>query len=389
VLVVLLTPMSISSHLPALLALEDGRVFKGFSFGALGTSTGEVCFNTSMSGYQEILTDPSYRGQIVAMTYPEIGNYGVNDMDQESDSSHVRGFVVEMQSDVASNWRSQSRLQEYLQKNGIVAVSGIDTRALTRHLRIGGVMRACITTEAISSIEAVAIAKESPFLEEIDLVAQVSTKHVYEWDPEGSEPAPWGLSKHLTRTTERSLSVVAYDFGIKKNILRLLRSQGVRVMVVPATTTAEEVLAMDPDGVFFSNGPGDPAKLTSIHEHARRLAEEKPIFGICLGLQILGHAFGATTFKLKFGHRGANHPIQDLRSRRILITAQNHGYALDEESLPPNLEVTHRHLNDKTIAGFSHRNKPVLAVQFHPEASPGPHDALDLFREFTAMLGKK
>lgn len=377
------------SHLPALLALEDGRVFKGFSFGALGSCTGEVCFNTSMCGYQEILTDPSYRGQIVAMTYPEIGNYGVNDCDGESERSHVRGFVVEERSDVASNWRSHSRLQEYLQKNGIIAISGIDTRSLTRHLRIGGVMRACITTEEISDIEAVAIAKEAAFLEEMDLVAQVSTKHIYEWDPNGSEPAPWSVVKNLTPTTDRSPLVVAYDFGIKKNILRLLRSQGLRVMVVPATTTAQEVLSMNPAGVFFSNGPGDPAKLTSIHEHARALAEEKPIFGICLGLQILGHAFGAKTFKLKFGHRGANHPVQDLRSGRVLITAQNHGYALDEEGFPTDLEITHRHLNDKTIAGFQHRSKPVLAVQFHPEASPGPHDSISLFQEFSSMIRKK
>jgi len=381
--------MSTLSHLPALLALEDGRIFKGFSFGALGNCTGEVCFNTSMCGYQEILTDPSYRGQIVAMTYPEIGNYGVNENDCESGRSHVRGFVVEERSDVASNWRSQSRLQEYLYKNGIVAISGVDTRALTRHLRIGGVMRACITTEEMSAIEAVAIAKNSSFLEEMDLVAQVSTKHIYEWDPEGSEPAPWSEVTHLARTTDRFPLVVAYDFGVKKNILRLLRSQGLRVMVVPASTTAEEVLSMNPDGVFFSNGPGDPAKLTSIHEQARRLAEEKPIFGICLGLQILGHAFGASTFKLKFGHRGANHPVQDLRSGRVLITSQNHGYALDEQGFPSHLQVTHRHLNDKTIAGFQHRNKPILAVQFHPEASPGPHDSIGLFQEFLAMLKKK
>ncbi len=381
--------MSHLSHLPAFLALEDGRVFKGFSFGALGNCTGEVCFNTSMCGYQEILTDPSYRGQIVAMTYPEIGNYGVNDTDCESERSHVRGFVVEERSDIASNWRSQSRLQEYLQKNGIVAIGGIDTRALTRHLRIGGVMRACITTEAMTPMEAIALAKASPFLEEMDLVAQVSTKHIYEWDPEGSEVAPWSDKKKLTRTTDRSPLVVAYDFGVKKNILRLLRSQGLRVMVVPATTTGEEVLSMNPDGVFFSNGPGDPAKLTSIHQQARQIAEEKPIFGICLGLQILGHAFGASTFKLKFGHRGANHPVQDLRSGRVLITSQNHGYALDEEGFPSSLEVTHRHLNDKTIAGFQHRSKPILAVQFHPEASPGPHDSVALFQEFFEMMSIK
>lgn len=378
--------MSTLSHLPALLALEDGRVFKGLSFGALGSCTGEVCFNTAMSGYQEVLTDPSYRGQIVAMTYPEIGNYGVNEDDCESGRSHVRGFVVEEQSSIASNWRSQSRLQEYLQKNGIVAISGIDTRALTRHLRIGGVMRACITTETTSDVEAVSLAKSSSFLEEIDLVSQVSTKQVYEWDPEGRELAPWKGSNTLLPTTEKEPLVVAYDFGIKKNILRLLRSQGLRVLVVPATTTAAEVLSMNPDGVFFSNGPGDPAQLTSIHQQALQLANEKPIFGICLGLQILGHAFGASTFKLKFGHRGANHPVQDLRSGKVLITSQNHGYALDEGTLPADLEVTHRHLNDQTIAGFRHRHKPLFAVQFHPEASPGPHDSIALFEEFSQML---
>ena len=373
-------------HPPALLALEDGRIFRGFSFGAMGTRTGEICFNTSMSGYQEILTDPSYRGQMVALTYPLVGNYGTNDDDCESGEIHVRGFIVEETSDISSNWRSQSRLQEYLQKHHVVALSGIDTRSLAKHLRISGVMRACLTTESISDQEAVALAKASSFLEEIDLVAEVSTKEIYEWDPAGKERAPWGEVRPSALKKAREPMVVAYDFGAKKNILRLLRSHGMRVMVVPSLTPAEEVLAMNPDGIFFSNGPGDPAKLSSIHQNARLLCDHKPVFGICLGLQILGHAFGATTFKLKFGHRGANQPVQDLRTGKVLITAQNHGYAIDEECLPSSLEVTHRHLNDQTVAGFRHREKPLLAVQFHPEASPGPHDSVHLFEEFAKML---
>lgn len=381
--------MSYLTHLPALLALEDGRVFRGTSFGALGTQTGEVCFNTSMSGYQEILTDPSYQGQIVAMTYPHLGNYGTSDFDCEGDKPHVRGFIMEEMSDIASNWRSQSRLQEYLQKQGIVAISEIDTRALTQHLRISGVMRACLTTEPMSDVEAIALAQNSSFLEDMDLVDDVSTKEVYEWDPEGSESAPWGVVAKVAPHQQEQRLVVAYDFGIKKNILRLLRAHGLRVLVVPWTTSSEEVLAMNPDGIFFSNGPGDPAQLALVHETARVLSDHKPIFGICLGQQILGHAFGARTFKLKFGHRGANHPVQDLRSSRVLITAQNHGYAVEEESLPAELEVTHRHLNDQTIAGFRHRTKPLFAVQFHPEASPGPHDSIGLFREFAEMLGVK
>lgn len=373
-------------HPPAILALEDGCIFRGLSFGAMGTSQGEICFNTSMSGYQEVLTDPSYRGQMVAMTYPLVGNYGINEEDGESEKVHVRGFIIEEASDLASNWRSQSRLQEYLQARHIVALSGIDTRSLTKHLRISGVMRACLTTEQMTDQEAVALAKSASFLEEIDLVAEVSTKEIYEWDPVGNERAPWGDVRPFFSKKTREPMIVAYDFGVKKNILRLLRSHGLRVMVVPALTPAEEVLAMNPDGIFFSNGPGDPAKLFSIHRTARVLSDYKPVFGICLGLQILGHAFGATTFKLKFGHRGANQPVQDLRTGKVLITAQNHGYAIDEECLPSSLEVTHRHLNDRTVAGLRHREKSLLAVQFHPEASPGPHDAIYLFKEFVEML---
>jgi len=375
------------THPPALLALEDGRVFRGDSLGVMGTQTGEICFNTSMSGYQEVLTDPSYRGQIVTMTYPQIGNYGVNSLDEESSHLHVRGFVVEEMSDISSNWGAQSRLQEYLHQHHCIAIAGVDTRALTRHLRISGVMRACLTTESMTDIEAVTLAKSSSFLEEVDLVSEVSTQEIYEWDPEGSELIlDSGVTLPSLKTSREPL-VVAYDFGAKKNIFRLLRSHGMRVVVVPATTSAEDVLSMNPDGVFFSNGPGDPAKLVQVHQNARLICNHKPVFGICLGLQILGHAFGASTFKLKFGHRGANQPVQDLRQGRVLITAQNHGYAIDEECLPSVLKVTHRHLNDQTIAGFCHRTKSLLAVQFHPEASPGPHDSVFLFREFFEMMG--
>ena len=373
------------THPPALLALEDGRVFRGNSLGAMGTQTGEICFNTSMCGYQEVLTDPSYRGQIVAMTYPHIGNYGVNALDTESKGLHVRGFVVEEMSDIASNWLAQSRLQEYLQRQQCVVIGGVDTRALTRHLRISGVMRACLTTESMTDLEAVTLAKSSAFLEEVDLVDEVSTKEVYEWDPAGSELIVGGGVPAVSKKLRQPM-VVAYDFGAKKNIFRLLRSHGLRVMVVPATTSAEDVLAMNPDGVFFSNGPGDPARLLQTHRNARLLCDYKPVFGICLGLQILGHAFGASTFKLKFGHRGANQPVQDLRTGRVLITAQNHGYAVDEECLPDALEVTHRHLNDQTVAGFRHRTKSLLAVQFHPEASPGPHASIGLFQAFAEMM---
>lgn len=373
-----------STTTPAILALEDGRVFHGFSIGAEGNSVGEICFNTSMSGYQEVLTDPSYRGQIVTMTYPLIGNYGTGDEDGESICPQVSGFVLEELSRIESNWRSSESLPSYLRRHGIPAIGGIDTRSLTRHLRTQGAMRACLSTDGSDEAAAVARAKSSPMLEELDLVGEVSTKVAYEWDPEGKESFHYG-SRARTGDKDEPL-VVLYDFGVKRNILRLLRSHGVRVMVVPSTTSAEEALAFNPSGIFLSNGPGDPAVLTASHETARRLAEEKPVFGICLGHQILSLAFGASTFKLKFGHRGANQPVQDLRTGRVLITSQNHGYAVKEEGLPSDLEVTHRHLNDGTVAGISHRTKKVRAVQFHPEASPGPHDSAPFFEEFVSVL---
>lgn len=369
---------------PAILALEDGRVFHGISIGASGNSVGEICFNTSMSGYQEVLTDPSYRGQIVTMTYPLIGNYGTGVEDGESARPQVSGFVIEELSRLESNWRSDESLPGYLRKHSIPAIGGIDTRSLTRHLRTQGAMRACICTDESDEATAIARAKGAPKLEELDLVGEVSTKSVYEWDPEGRESFPFGAERP-ERPSKEPL-VVLYDFGVKRNILRLLRAHGVRVMVVPSDTPAEKALEFKPDGIFLSNGPGDPAVLTAAHETARSLAEVKPVFGICLGHQILSLAFGASTFKLKFGHRGANQPVQDLRSGRVLITSQNHGYAVKEEGLPEDLEITHRHLNDGTVAGISHRTKMVRAVQFHPEASPGPHDSAPFFQEFVEAI---
>ena len=369
---------------PAILALEDGRIFHGFSIGAPGNSVGEICFNTSMSGYQEVLTDPSYRGQIVTMTYPLIGNYGTGHEDGESAHPQVSGFVIEELSRLESNWRSEEGLPAYLTRHGIPAIGGIDTRSLTRHLRTQGAMRACISTGGSDGATAVAMAKSAPKLEEVDLVGEVSTKNEYEWDPDGRESFPFGSQTRAV--SEKEPLVVLYDFGVKRNILRLLRSHGVRVMVVPPDTTPEKALAHQPDGIFLSNGPGDPAVLTQAHETARRLAEVKPVFGICLGHQILSMAFGATTFKLKFGHRGANQPVQDLRTGRVLITSQNHGYAVKEEGLPNDLEITHRHLNDGTVAGIRHRSKKVGAVQFHPEASPGPHDSSPFFEEFVQAI---
>ena len=377
----------------ALLALEDGRFFEGESFGAAGTRVGEICFNTAMTGYQEVLTDPSYRGQIVAMTYPLIGNYGTNSFDQESRSPHVRGFVIEELSEIPSSWRSEMSLDEYLQKWQIPGVQGIDTRALTRHLRTRGAMKACLTTEAISPRKATQRAIEGQGVIGMDYVREVSTPEVYQWDPDDKLSTPWSVTAE-NGGSKRALPpirfrIAAYDYGIKENILRLLRQKGFGVTVVPASTTAEDVLALNPDGIFLSNGPGDPAALPYAHEALRDLIGKKPIFGICLGHQVLGFAFGGLTFKLKFGHRGANQPVKDLRSGKVAITAQNHGFAVDPDSLPSNVEVSHVNLNDGTVEGMRHRQLPIFSVQYHPEAAPGPHDASYFFEQFADLIEKQ
>ncbi len=378
----------------ALLALEDGRYFEGKSFGATGTRVGEICFNTAMTGYQEVLTDPSYRGQIVAMTYPLIGNYGTNSLDQESQSPHVRGFVIEELSEVPSNWRAEMSLDEYLRKWDISGVQGIDTRALTRHLRTRGAMKACLTTEEMSIQEAVQRAIDGEGVIGMDYVREVSTPEVYRWDPTDELSKPWTIANGNGGGNKPNLppirfQIAAYDYGIKQNILRLLRQKGFGVTVVPASTSAEEVLTLNPDAIFLSNGPGDPAALPYAHKTVHDLMGKKPIFGICLGHQILGFAFGGSTFKLKFGHRGANQPVKDLRSGRVAITAQNHGFAVDPKSLPNEIEVTHVNLNDGTVEGMRHKELPIFSVQYHPEAAPGPHDASYFFQQFADLIENK
>ncbi len=384
----------------ALLALEDGRVFCGEGFGAPGTVTGEICFNTSMSGYQEVLTDPSYYGQIVAMTCPHIGNYGVNVLDEESSRPQVRGFVVEELSQAPSSWRSEESLDEYLRRYKIPGIQGVDTRALTKHLRLVGSMKACLTTENLSHGQAVSLARESFGVVGMDFVREVTPRAPFDWDPVDAESRPWKLSQSTLGVGELRdpmgnafgflppvrHRIVAYDFGMKRNILRGLRQRGLAVRVVPADTSAEDVLSMKPDGIFLSNGPGDPSALDYIHTNIRSLLGKKPIFGICLGHQILGYAMGGKTFKLKFGHRGGNQPVKDLQSGKVSITSQNHGFAVDAETLPPDVEVTHINLNDNTVEGLRSKSMPVFSVQYHPEAAPGPHDAEYFFDDFAKLI---
>lgn len=374
----------------AILALEDGVHFFGESFGVTGTTTGEICFNTSMTGYQEVLTDPSYHGQIVTMTYPLIGNYGMNPEDDESYRPHVRGFVVEELCRVPSNWRSRESLDDYFKRWNLQGIQGIDTRKLTRHLRTRGAMRAVLSTDILDPAEACQRAAASPEMSGSDYVKEVSTEGGYVWDPSSAISSEWVLpngSGHADPTLPPvKYRIVAYDFGIKYNILRRLRQEGFALDVVNARTTAEEVLARKPDGVFLSNGPGDPAALGYIHREVQKLTGKTPIFAICLGHQILGHAFGGKTFKLKFGHRGGNQPVKDLRTGTVAITSQNHGFSVDPDTLPSNVEVTHVNLNDGTVEGLRHRDAPVFSVQYHPEAAPGPNDARYFFSEFTNLI---
>lgn len=374
----------------AILALEDGQYFLGESFGAPGTTTGELCFNTSMTGYQEVLTDPSYRGQIVAMTQPLIGNYGINDLDNESARPQVRGFVIEELCQIPSNWRSKESLHAYLERYGIPGIQGIDTRTLTKHLRTRGAMRAVLSTEILDPAAAIAHAASSQHMAGSDYVQEVSTAENYLWDPTSTLSQDWALP-NVSQGLPPGLPpvkyhIVAYDFGVKYNILRRLRQEGFACTVVNARTTAEDVLALKPDGIFLSNGPGDPAALDYVHREVRKLTGKAPIFAICLGHQMLGHAFGGKTYKLKFGHRGGNQPVKDLRSGKVAITSQNHGFAVDPDSLPSNVEVTHLNLNDDTVEGLRHKEAPVFSVQYHPEAAPGPNDARYFFSEFAQLI---
>jgi len=382
----------------AILALEDGSIFRGEGFGAHTSACGEVCFNTSMTGYQEILTDPSYKGQIVTMTYPHIGNYGVNEVDMESWRPHVAGFVVREVSPVVSNWRADYSLAEYLQRNGIPGIQGIDTRALTKKLRVRGALNGFISTEGANGVEAVQHAKKFVFVG-VDYVKEVTHRQAFRWDEKDEQSANFKLISGNDRANARQrrdplppadIPIVAYDFGMKYNILRRLRQHGFRVQVVPATATAAEVLQHKPAGIFLSNGPGDPAALGyAVNAVTDLIKSGVPIFGICLGHQILGQAFGGKTFKLKFGHRGANQPVKDLNSGQVEITSQNHGFAVDAKSLPSHVAVDRINLNDQTVEGLRHKTKQIFCVQYHPEASPGPHDSTPLFAEFRKLVEKK
>jgi carbamoyl-phosphate synthase small subunit len=371
----------------AILALEDGRIFRGRAFGAPVERVGEVVFNTSLTGYQEIFTDPSYAGQIVVLTNPHIGNYGTSPSDAESARPYIEGLAVREFSPVASNWRSTEVADEYLERSGVPVIAEIDTRAVVRHLRANGCLRGVIST-ATDDVEAlVAKARAHRRMDGTDLASVVTTEKRYEWGAdEVRNQSGDSLLPAEDAAAKEPMHVVAYDFGIKQNILRMLARENCRVTVVPAKTSAAEVLELNPDGVFFSNGPGDPEPLEYAVETIRELQGQKPLFGICLGHQLFGLALGGKTYKLKFGHHGGNHPIKNLATGKVEITAQNHNFNVDPASLPDDVTVTHVNLNDNTLAGLKHKSDPMFSVQYHPEASPGPHDSHYLFRDFRKMM---
>jgi carbamoyl-phosphate synthase small subunit len=374
-----------ASSKEAILALADGRIFRGRGFGAIGETVGEVVFNTAMTGYQEVLTDPSYKGQIVCMTYPEIGSVGVNTDDEESARVYVEGFIVREYVSQPSNWRSEMALGDYLERAGIVGIEGIDTRALVRHIRTAGAQEAVISSINFNAADLVAKAKASPGLIGRDLVKEVTNAAGYDW-----EIGEWDIEDGYRHPSREELKdaplIVAIDYGIKRNILRRLVASGFRVKVMPAFANADQVLAQNPDGIFLSNGPADPAAVPYASETVRGLLGKKPIFGICLGHQILGLALGGRTYKLGFGHHGANHPVMDLRTRRVEITSQNHSFAVDAESLEGKADLSHLNLNDKTVEGLRGIGVPFFSVQYHPEASPGPHDSKYLFDRFQRLV---
>ncbi|HEV2171272.1 MAG TPA: glutamine-hydrolyzing carbamoyl-phosphate synthase small subunit [Candidatus Binatus sp.] len=369
----------------AILALADGRVFRGRAFGATGEAVGEAVFNTAMTGYQEVLTDPSYKGQLVCMTYPEIGNVGINAEDAESRRVHVEGFIVREYWERPSNWRAEMPLGKYLEAAGIVGIEGIDTRALVRHLRTRGAQEAVISSVDLDAESLVRKAKASPGLVGRDLVREVTSAEPYDWDY-----GDWKLGRGHMRMSEEALrdapKIVALDYGIKLNILRRLVATGFRVKVLPAQSTSAEILAHNPDGVFLSNGPGDPAALPYAYRAIAGVLGKKPVFGICLGHQLLGLALGGKTYKLDFGHHGANHPVMDMRTRRVEITSQNHGFAVNDESLKGRAKLSHLNLNDNTVEGLQGTGVPFFSVQYHPEASPGPHDSSYLFARFKKLV---